>query len=332
VPEHVWLRRVCVEQDGQVSATAESMSLDPKRVALAQMMMATLPQLDEATTDTPAADASAAVPLKEPGFVIATTDDSSPPPVTEGTTFHHIKNFAGTEQMMNNGEVAAQGAGADFQNGEVVGAGVHVASGIGSGDGVTVGSGVINGQGVTAGSGEGMGTGMFAGKGEGTGMMVGIGSGVGSGHMITVGDGFVEGKGILENYEGHDMFIVSGSGSGTGISVTDGYGSGTMLNVGNGQGSGTNVVVGDGHVSGLDIAGDNGELSGTDLTGGHGEGSGRTSPRCICSLFLGLVHTRGPLALGLQRWFSLCIVWSLLPCGLGRGAGDDAECLGCMTC
>ena len=35
-----------------------------------------------------------------------------------------------------------------------------------------------------------------------------------------MGDGFVEGKGILENYEGHDMFIVSGSGSGTGISVT----------------------------------------------------------------------------------------------------------------
>ena len=51
--------------------------------------------------------------------MIATTDDSSPPPVTEGSTFHHIKNFAGTEQMMNNGEVAAQGAGADFQNGEV---------------------------------------------------------------------------------------------------------------------------------------------------------------------------------------------------------------------
>jgi hypothetical protein len=45
-------------------------------------------------------------------------------------------------------------------------------------------------------------------------------------------------QGILENYEGHDMFIVSGSGSGTGISVTDGYGSGTMLNIGNGQGSG----------------------------------------------------------------------------------------------
>ena len=63
-------------------------------------------------------------------------------------------------------------------------------------------------------------SGMFVGEGEGTGMMVGIGSGVGSGHMITVGDGFVEGKGILENYEGHDMFIVSGSGSGTGISVT----------------------------------------------------------------------------------------------------------------
>ncbi len=105
-------------------------------------------------------------------------------------------------------------------NTQVVGAGVHVGNGIGSGDGVTVGRGVINGQGVTAGQGEGMGTGMFAGSGEGTGMMVGIGSGVGSGHMITVGDGFVEGKGILENYEGHDMFIVSGSGSGTGISVT----------------------------------------------------------------------------------------------------------------
>ena len=43
----------------------------------------------------------------------------------------------------------------------------------------------------------------------------------GAGHMITVGDGFVEGKGILENYEGHDMFIVSGSGSGVfGILVT----------------------------------------------------------------------------------------------------------------
>ncbi|MGA1729246.1 MAG: SpoIIE family protein phosphatase, partial [Steroidobacteraceae bacterium] len=54
--------------------------------------------------------------------------------------------------------VAAQGAGADFENCEVVGAGVHVAQGIGSGDGVTVGSGVINGQGVTAGQGEGMGT------------------------------------------------------------------------------------------------------------------------------------------------------------------------------
>jgi len=149
---------------------------------------------------------------------------------------------------------------------------------------------------VTVGSGEGMGTGMFAGKGDGTGMMVSVGSGVGSGHMITVGDGFVEGKvragrrapallcsrawlwraaaakarsdagvdqGIIENYEGHDMFIVSGSGSGTGISVTDGYGSGTIVNIGNGQGSGENVVVGDGHVQGIDIAGDNGELSGT---------------------------------------------------------------------
>ena len=40
------------------------------------------------------------------------------------------------------------------------------------------------------------------------------------GGAAQVGDGFVEGKGILENYEGHDMFIVSGSGSGTGISVT----------------------------------------------------------------------------------------------------------------
>ena len=29
---------------------------------------------------------------------------------------------AGTEQVMNTGEVAAQGAGADFANGEVVGA------------------------------------------------------------------------------------------------------------------------------------------------------------------------------------------------------------------
>merc|ERR1719253_671316 len=174
--------------------------------------------------------------VHEPGFVIATTDDSSPPPVASGATFHHIKNFAGTEQMMNNGEV--------------VGAGVHVASGIGSGDGVTVGSGVINGQGVTVGSGEGMGTGMFAGSGEGTGMMVGVGSGVGSGHMITVGDGFVEGKGILENYEGHDMFIVSGSGSGTGISVTDGYGSGTNLTAGHGEGSGSDVSVANGTGSG----------------------------------------------------------------------------------
>ena len=67
------------------------------------------------------------------------------------------------------------------------------------------------------------------------------------------------------------MFIVSGSGSGTGISVTDGYGSGTIVNIGNGQGSGENVVVGDGHVQGIDIAGDNGELSGT--VSGRGFGS-----------------------------------------------------------
>lgn len=116
------------------------------------------------------------------------------PAEEEVAPMHHIKNFAGTEQMMNTGEVAAQGAGADFQSGEVVGAGVHVMTGIGSGDGVSVRTGVINGQGVTAGSGEGMGTGMFAGEGDGTGMMVSVGSGVGSGHMITVGDGFVEGK------------------------------------------------------------------------------------------------------------------------------------------
>merc|ERR1719247_1528167 len=96
-------------------------------------------QEDDAPAEEAPADADApaneeapvsggATPMKEPGFVIATTDDSSPPPVTEGTTFHHVKNFAGTEQMLNNGEVG--------------GAGVHVASGIGSGDGVTVGSGV----------------------------------------------------------------------------------------------------------------------------------------------------------------------------------------------
>jgi hypothetical protein len=74
---------------------------------------------EEAPAEAEAGAPAPATPLKEPGFVIATTDDSSPPPVTEGSTFHHIKNFAGTEQMMNNGEVAAQGAGADFQNGEV---------------------------------------------------------------------------------------------------------------------------------------------------------------------------------------------------------------------
>ena len=37
---------------------------------------------------------------QEPGFVIATTDDSSPPPVTEGQTFHHIKNFAGPPSLL----------------------------------------------------------------------------------------------------------------------------------------------------------------------------------------------------------------------------------------
>ena len=136
---------------------------------------------DDAAPDAAATDAAA-------------TDDAAAAPAEEVAPMHHIKNFAGTEQMMNTGEVAAQGAGADFQSGEVVGAGVHVMTGIGSGDGVSVRTGVINGQGVTAGSGEGMGTGMFAGKGDGTGMMVSVGSGVGSGHMITVGDGFVEGK------------------------------------------------------------------------------------------------------------------------------------------
>jgi len=120
--------------------------------------------------------------------------------------------------------------------------------------------------------------------------------------MITVGDGFVEGKGILENYEGHDMFIVSGSGSGTGISVTDGYGSGTMVNVGNGQGSGNNVVVGDGHVSGLDIAGNNGELSGSDLTAGHGEGSGSGAQE-----FQWVFVLTGALALRLERVLTLSV-------------------------
>eukprot|EP00960_Hanusia_phi_P029563 748026-Hanusia_phi.AAC.1 len=62
-----------------------------------------------------------AQPASEPGFVVATTDDTSSPPVSGGATYHHIKNFAGNEQVMGNGDVAAQGAGADFQTGEVVG-------------------------------------------------------------------------------------------------------------------------------------------------------------------------------------------------------------------
>jgi hypothetical protein len=98
---------------------------------------------DDAAPDAAATDAAA-------------TDDAAAAPAEEVAPMHHIKNFAGTEQMMNTGEVAAQGAGADFQSGEVVGAGVHVMTGIGSGDGVSVRTGVINGQGVTAGSGEGM--------------------------------------------------------------------------------------------------------------------------------------------------------------------------------
>ena len=83
--------------DGLQDGAPASQTQYNKRVALAQMF----PMLDgEAAADPAAAGApAAAVPLKEPGFVIATTDDSSPPPVTEGTTFHHIKNFAGTEQV-----------------------------------------------------------------------------------------------------------------------------------------------------------------------------------------------------------------------------------------
>jgi len=88
--------------DGLQDGAPASQTQYNKRVALAQMF----PMLDgEAAADPAAADPAAAgapaaaVPLKEPGFVIATTDDSSPPPVTEGTTFHHIKNFAGTEQV-----------------------------------------------------------------------------------------------------------------------------------------------------------------------------------------------------------------------------------------
>ena len=116
------------------------------------------------------------------------------------------------------------------------------------------------------------------------------------------------------------MFIVSGSGSGTGISVTDGYGSGTMVNVGNGQGSGNNVVVGDGHVSGLDIAGDNGELSGTDLTAGHGEGSGsRPRPRGGHVLRAhahtqALLHCFGRSSVLLALLFWLCTQQCMGPC------------------
>merc|ERR1719199_1038754 len=105
---------VATGSDGAVSASQASYTLaEPKRVALAQMMMGRTtalegeePAAEEPAAEEPAAEgeeSASAQPLKEPGFVIATTDDSSPPPVTEGTTFHHIKNFAGTEQMMNNG-------------------------------------------------------------------------------------------------------------------------------------------------------------------------------------------------------------------------------------
>ena len=79
---------------------------DQKRMQLVypQMMMdrTTKLQEDDAPAEEAPADAEApaseeapvsegATPMKEPGFVIATTDDSSPPPVTEGTTFHHVK-------------------------------------------------------------------------------------------------------------------------------------------------------------------------------------------------------------------------------------------------
>jgi len=166
------------EQPAQLAETWEYASADKRTLAmLLQKSQTTMLQ------EAPSAEEEAHAAEEEAPAV----EEEAPP-------MHHIKNFAGTEQMMNTGEVAAQGAGADFQTGEVVGAGVHVMTGIGSGDGVSVRTGVINGQGVTAGSGEGMGTGMFAGKGDGTGMMVSVGSGVGSGHMITVGDGFVEGK------------------------------------------------------------------------------------------------------------------------------------------
>lgn len=139
----------CVQEEGNVAAAqVQWESLGTHQISLAAKQARTTslqaadptapPAADPAAGEPPAEEApaegapaeeaapaqegeEAGEPVKEPGFVIATTDDSSPPPVTEGSTFHHIKNFAGTEQMMNNGEVAAQGAGADFQNGEVVG-------------------------------------------------------------------------------------------------------------------------------------------------------------------------------------------------------------------
>jgi len=168
------------DKPAELAETWEYANADKRTLSMLLQKSTKTTQLQEDAADAPE---EAAAPPAEDNATDATA-----------TPMHHIKNFAGTEQMMNTGEVAAQGAGADFQSGEVVGAGVHVMTGIGSGDGVSVRTGVINGQGVTAGSGEGMGTGMFAGKGEGTGMMVSVGSGVGSGHMITVGDGFVEGK------------------------------------------------------------------------------------------------------------------------------------------
>ncbi|KAJ1473834.1 hypothetical protein T484DRAFT_1834731 [Baffinella frigidus] len=172
-----------VATPGVAPATPAAMQWE----SLAQRSVRTskLQEEEAAPAEEPAAPAEeGAAPAEEAPAEEAPAEEGAAP--AEADAGPEAIPPARTEQMMNNGEVAAQGAGADFQNGEVVGAGVHVASGIGSGDGVTVGSGVINGQGVTVGSGEGMGTGMFAGSGEGTGMMVGIGSGVGSGHMITV--------------------------------------------------------------------------------------------------------------------------------------------------
>ena len=59
-------------------------SADPQRVALAQALMQGNSAIKTAITtklqeETPTD--GAAEPLHEPGFVIATTDDSSPPPV-----------------------------------------------------------------------------------------------------------------------------------------------------------------------------------------------------------------------------------------------------------